>query len=91
MISDIEGRFASINGLVHIQVNENSSKVSLGYSCPNFSYKVFICGLLAWTFRIVDHNIIMTSVLVIDKTIIMKAIHSRYCFVQSLCLLGIPI
>ena len=27
-ISEIEGRFASINGLVHIQVNENSSKVS---------------------------------------------------------------
>ena len=66
------------------------AKSALGYSCPIFSYKVFICGLLAWTFRIVDHNIIMTSVLVIDKTIIMKAIHSRYRFVQSQSLLGIP-
>ena len=27
-ISEIEGRCASINGLGHIQVNENSSKVS---------------------------------------------------------------
>ena len=27
-ISEIEGRFASINGLGHIQVNENSSQVS---------------------------------------------------------------
>ena len=83
MISEVEGRFASVNGLVHIQVNENSSEVGRGYSCPISTYKVFICGPLAWTSWIVDHNIIMTIVLVIDKAIIMKAIHGRYCFSQS--------
>ena len=72
------------------RVMRTPAKSALGYSCPMFTYKVFICGLLAWTSRIVDHNIIKTSVLVIDKTIIIKAIHSRYCFVQSQSLLGIP-
>ena len=59
------------------------AKSARGYSCPISTYKVFICGPLVWTSWIVDHNIIMTIVLVIDKAIIMKAIHGRYCFSQS--------
>ena len=66
------------------------AKSARGYSCPISTYKVFNCGPLAWTSWIVDHNTIMTIVLVIDKAIIMKAIHSRYCFAQSQSLLGIP-
>ena len=76
--------------LVIFRLMRTPAKSALGYSCPMFTHKVVLCGLLAWTSRIVDHNIIETSVLVIDKTIIMKAIHSRYCFVQSQSLLGIP-
>ena len=72
------------------RVMRTPAESALGYSCPMFTHKVVICGLLAWTSRIVDHNIIKTSVLVIDKTIIIKAIHSRYCCSQSQSLMKIP-
>ena len=45
-ISEIEGRVASINGLVYIQGNENSSKVSPRVQLPN----VYTQGGHMWTF-----------------------------------------
>ena len=36
MISEIKGRFASVNGLIHIQINKYSSEVGSGVQLPNF-------------------------------------------------------